>query len=262
MMDGKLIDSNSGNDGSNREHLLSFQNHAAVAFRRYLEGTVRAWTRLRRFGTDRDGHGSDGGAGRDRGVRGIRLFRRTGRDRHDGSEGVDMIRLELGDLDAKVFVLARTPLLASMGRWVILSNSSSAFRNPAKKTGNAKMLTATCTGRRRVRRRVANTPLRIPRCVLVGDEERVMMKTPAANLVSALRAWSSTMTSEATPSSPRCSSWSPRSSSEISCNQLSNTSYRYVRPRNGRNAQDESHHVRYPSGLRSAIPPLLIAHRK
>lgn len=132
-MDGKMIDSNSGNDGSNREHLLSFQNHAAVAFRRYLEGTVRAWTRLRRFGTDRDGHGSDGGAGRDRGVRGIRLFRRTGRDRHDGSEGVDMIRLELGDLDAKVFVLARTPLLASMGRWVILSNSSSAVRNPAKK---------------------------------------------------------------------------------------------------------------------------------
>lgn len=32
--------------------------------------------------------------------------------------------------------------------------------------------------------RSQHASLRIPRCVLVGDEERVMMKTPAANLVS------------------------------------------------------------------------------
>ena len=33
-----------------------------------------------------------------------------------------MVRLGLEELGAKVFVLARTPLLASMGRWVILSS--------------------------------------------------------------------------------------------------------------------------------------------
>ena len=44
-----------------------------------------------------------------------------------------MARLELEDLDTKLLVLARTPLLASMGRWVILSNSSKAVKNPAKK---------------------------------------------------------------------------------------------------------------------------------
>ena len=44
-----------------------------------------------------------------------------------------MARLELEELDAKVFVLARTPLLASMGRWVILSNDNKAIRNSAEK---------------------------------------------------------------------------------------------------------------------------------
>jgi hypothetical protein len=44
-----------------------------------------------------------------------------------------MARLELGDLGAKVFVPARAPLLASMGRWVILSNCSRAIRNSVKK---------------------------------------------------------------------------------------------------------------------------------
>jgi len=44
-----------------------------------------------------------------------------------------MARLELEDLGAKVFVLARTPLLASMGRWVILSDGNKAIRNSTKK---------------------------------------------------------------------------------------------------------------------------------
>lgn len=44
------------------------------------------------------------------------------------------------------------------------------------------MLTETCTGRRRVQRRVAYTPLsRFRAAVLVGDEERAMMRTLAAN---------------------------------------------------------------------------------
>jgi len=42
-----------------------------------------------------------------------------------------MARLELEELDAKVVVLARTPLLASMGRWVILPNDNKAVRNSA-----------------------------------------------------------------------------------------------------------------------------------
>ena len=72
------------------------------------------------------------GAGQDRSVRGTRLFRRSGKERHDGSEGVDIVQLELEDLDVKVFVPARTPLLASMGRWVILSNCNKAVRNSAR----------------------------------------------------------------------------------------------------------------------------------
>jgi len=122
-----------GSDGPSREHLLSSQNHAVAAFRRCLEDPVRARTRLCRFGTDRDEHGPEGGTGRDRGVCGVRLFRRDGRDGRGGSEGVDMARLELEELDAKVFVLARTPLLASMGRWVILSNDNKPIRNSAEK---------------------------------------------------------------------------------------------------------------------------------
>jgi hypothetical protein len=43
-----------------------------------------------------------------------------------------MVRLELEDVDARMFVLARTPLLASMGRWVILPNTKKSFKNPAK----------------------------------------------------------------------------------------------------------------------------------
>ena len=131
----RMADSKSANDGSSREHLLLSQNHAVVVFQRSLETSVRAWTRLRRFETERDEHGSDGEAERDRGVRGARLFRWGGRERHDGSEGVDIVQLELEDLGVKVFVLARTPLLASMGRWVILSNCNKAIRNSAKKGG-------------------------------------------------------------------------------------------------------------------------------
>ena len=57
-----------------------------------------------------------------------------------------------------------------------------------------------------------------------------MMRAPAANLAFSPYAWSSTTTLGATPSSPLYSSWSPRSSSGISCNQLSNTSYRCAYP--------------------------------
>jgi len=96
-----------------------------------------------------------------------------------------MARLELEDLDAKVFVLARTPLLASMGRWVILSNGNRVIRNSAKKRNtdestdrNVHQQTTSSKARSQ------HASLRIPRCVLVGDEERVMMKIPAANLVS------------------------------------------------------------------------------
>ena len=39
-----------------------------------------------------------------------------------GSDGVDMVRIEIEDVDAKRFVPARTPLLTTMRRWVILSN--------------------------------------------------------------------------------------------------------------------------------------------
>ena len=133
MMEERAVDSKSGNDGSNREHLLLSQNHAVVAFRRSLEDSVRAWTRLRRFGMGRDEHGSDEGGGWDRDVCRTRLFRQAGRGRHDGSGVVDMAQLELEDLDAKMFVPARTPLLASMGRWVILSNENKAIRNSVKK---------------------------------------------------------------------------------------------------------------------------------
>lgn len=132
-MNQRVADSKLANDGSSREHLLLSQNHAVVVFQRSLEASVCARTRLRRFETDRDEHGSDGEAGRDRGVRGARLFRWAGRERHGGSEGVDIVQLELEDLGVKVFVLARTPLLASMGRWVILSNCNKAIGISAKK---------------------------------------------------------------------------------------------------------------------------------
>ena len=126
------------------------------------------------------------GAGRDRNVRRVRLFRRSGKEKTDGSESVDIVQFELGDLGVKVFVLARTPLLASMGRRVILPNDNKPIRNSAKRVKiRARVLTETCTGRRRVQRRVANTPLSGFRAaVLVGDEERVTMRTPAANSTS------------------------------------------------------------------------------
>jgi len=133
-----------------------------------------------------------------------------------------MARLELEDLDAKVFVLARTPLLASMERWVILSNGTKVIRNSAKNIGNKNEGTdrdvhwQTTTSKARSQ----HASLRIPRCVLVGDEERVMMMIRAANLVSSRSVWSSTTTSGATPSSPLSSNWSLRSSLGTSCNQL------------------------------------------
>ena len=129
----RRADSKSEKDWSSREYLLLSQNHAVVAFWRSLQNFVRASAHLSRFETDRGEHGSDGGVGRDRGVRGTLLFRRSGKEKDDGSEGVDIVRLELGDLDVEVFVPARTPLLASMGRRVILSNDSKAVRNSAKK---------------------------------------------------------------------------------------------------------------------------------
>jgi len=109
--------------------------------------------------------------------------------------------------------------------------------------------------------RSQHVSLRIPRYVLVGDEERVTMRTPAANLLSFRCVWSSTTTLGATPSSPLYSSWSPRSSSEISYNRLSNTFYRCACPET-RNARHESHRARHLSGLCSTIPPLLVAYCK
>ena len=88
--------------------------------------------RLSRFENDRDEHTSDVGAERDRSVRRARLFRRSWKEKDDGSERVDIVQFELEDLGVKVFVLARTPLLASMGRRVILSNDNKAFRNSEK----------------------------------------------------------------------------------------------------------------------------------
>ena len=44
-----------------------------------------------------------------------------------------MAQLEPEDLDAKMFVLARTPLLASMGRRGILFNSKKAIKNSGKR---------------------------------------------------------------------------------------------------------------------------------
>ena len=118
ITNGEMVDLKSESNGSSCEHLLLSQNHSEVGSQRYVEDPVRAWTDLRHFGTDREEHGS----GLDRGVRGPRLFRETGRERPGGACGVDMARPELEDGDMKMFVLARTPLSASMGRWVILSN--------------------------------------------------------------------------------------------------------------------------------------------
>jgi hypothetical protein len=157
MMNREVHDLKLERNGSSREHLLSSQNHSTVA-QGYLKDSFGRWIGLHRFGTDRDEHDLDGGAERDRSVRRARLFRRTGRERFDGPDGVDMAQVELEGVDAKMFVLARTPLLASMGRWVILSNGKKAFNNSAKKSPK-RVLTAMCTKRRRVRRRVANTPL-------------------------------------------------------------------------------------------------------
>jgi hypothetical protein len=78
--------------------------------------------------------------------------------------------------------------------------------------------------------RSRHASLRVPRWVLVGDEERVMMRTPAANLLSLAAAWSSTTTLGVTPSSPLYSNWSLRNSSGISSNPLSNMSCRCVWP--------------------------------
>ena len=173
------------------------------------------------------------------------------------------MQLELEDLGVKVFVPAKTPLLASMGRWVILSNSNSDIRNSVEKRENKDESTDRDVHRQTTssKARSQHVSLRIPRYVLVGDEERVMMRTPAANLVSSHCIWSSTTILGATPSNPLYSSWSPKSSSEISFNQLSNTFYRCVCPET-RNARHESHRARYLSGLCSTIPSLLVAYCK
>lgn len=116
--------------------------------------------RLSRFENDRNERGSDMGTGWDRNVRRARLFRRSRKEKTDVSESVDIVRFELEDLDVKVFVPARTPLLASMGRRVILPNDNKPIRNHEKRAKiRTRMLTETRTGRRRVQRRVANTPL-------------------------------------------------------------------------------------------------------
>lgn len=179
-VDQRMADSKSTNDRSSREHLLLSQNHAVVAIRMSSQDFVRARTCLRRFGTDRDEHGSDGGVCRDRRVRGTRLFRRGGEERYNGSEGVDIVQPELEGLGAKVFVPARTPLLASMGRWVILSNGKKAIRNSAKRMGNKDEGTDRDEHRQTTssKARSQHASLRIPRCLLVGGEERVTMKIP------------------------------------------------------------------------------------
>lgn len=46
------------------------------------------------------------------------------------------MQLEPEDLGVKVLVPAKTPLLASMGRWVILSNSNNDIRNSVEKREN------------------------------------------------------------------------------------------------------------------------------
>lgn len=107
-----MIDLESENNGSSREHLLLSQDHLAAAFQRYVGGSVCAGAGLRRFETDRDEHGSDGEARWDRSIRGTRLFRATGREGPDGPDGVDAVQFELEDVDARMFVQARTPLLA------------------------------------------------------------------------------------------------------------------------------------------------------
>lgn len=101
------------------------------------------------------------------------------------------MRLELEDLGVKVFVPARTPLLASMGRWVILSDGNKAIRNSAKKRENKDESTDRDEHRQTTssEARSQHACLRIPRYVLVGDEERAMMEMPAANLVSSLAAY-------------------------------------------------------------------------
>ena len=83
-----------------------------------------------------------------------------------------MARLELEELDAKVFVPARTPLLASMGRWVILSNDNKPIRNPAEKKRKMDEDTdrdvhwQTTTSKARSQ----HASLRFPRYVLVGTK--------------------------------------------------------------------------------------------
>ena len=198
---GGLFDPKPRNSGSSLEHLLLSQNHFVIGFLRYPEGSVRRWADLRRFWTDRDEHGSDVGAGRDRSVPGTRLFRGTGRETFDESERVDMAQVEPEDLDVKTFVLARTPLLASMGRWVILSNGKKAIKNTAKKrvitkeSADRDVYQQTTSSKARSR----HASLRNPRWVLVRDEERVTMRMRAAkSLYSYCVLWSSTTTLEAT----------------------------------------------------------------
>jgi hypothetical protein len=118
-----------------------------------------------------------------------------------------------------------------MGRWVILSNNKD-IRNSAKKRENKDESTDRNVHRQTTssKARSQHVSLRIPRYALAGDKERVMMRTPAANLAFSHCVWSSTTTLGATPSSPLYSNWSRRSSSEISCNQLSNTFYRCACP--------------------------------
>ena len=125
MTDGEVLDPRWETDWSSRGHLLRSQNHSVTVFQRYVVGSVCGRTGRRRLGTDRDVLGSDVEAGRDRSACETRLLRRTGRERLDGSDGVDMVQLGLEGVDAKRFVPARVPLLASMGRWVILSNDKS-----------------------------------------------------------------------------------------------------------------------------------------
>ena len=87
-----------------------------------------------------------------------------------------MTQLELGDVDAKMFVPARTPLLASMGRWVILSNEEKGIKNPVKIVNEEDTDRDVYRQTTSSKARNQHASPRNPCYVLVGDEERVMME--------------------------------------------------------------------------------------
>ena len=111
--------------------------------------------------------------------------------------------------------------------------------------------------------RSQHASLRIPRYVLVGDEERAMMRMPAANSVFTLVAYGVLQRHWGRPPQalsirtgcPGAAQRSPATSSQIRPigTKLS---------RNARNANRESYRAQCLSGFCSTIPSLLVAHCK